>query len=133
MAACAKCGKAVENEAFSGVFCQSCFEAEQSADAAARGGFLSKVPLSIAVAIVPFFVKFGSSSTSSTMVNGQVVAQSSHSINYVAIALGPLAIVLGIAAIVSARKGPAETRLRTFILSGVGILLGALQLVRGFS
>src|SRR3569832_966549 len=98
MSACATCQKPIENEAFSGILCQSCYAEEQKKVDASSGGLLSKIPLAIVVGSIPFVASFRTSSTTSQTVNGEVVEHTVRSMDYVALALGPVAILLGIVA-----------------------------------
>lgn len=130
MNACAICGQPIENESYSGVTCQRCFDAEAGRPTG-QSSFLSKVPVAIAVGLIPFVIGFRSSDSSSSSVDGVVVASSSHSIDYVAVTLGPVAAVLGLISLAVASKQPPETRTRAFALAALGVLLGCYQIYRG--
>jgi hypothetical protein len=129
MSACTKCSKPIENEAFTGVLCQQCYAAQERQNNATRRGLLEKIPIPLVVGLVPFFVSYRVTHSTSLNLNGLVLEDASDSIDYVAVALGPLALILGILALVSALKAPMRTR--AVGLAVLGILLGAVQLYRG--
>jgi hypothetical protein len=56
---------------------------------------------------------------------GRLVESTSHGMNYGAMILGPLGVVVGVFAIVLALRGPEETRTGRLIVAGIGTLLAA--------
>lgn len=130
MTACAVCGAVVENEAQSGVLCQSCFSSEQ--DAPKRSGLLSKIPIALFISFVPFCASYRTTQSSTSTVNGEVVASNVETMDYIALALGPVAIVLGLVAVKRALSGPAETKTRDLGLAAAAIVVGLYQIARGF-
>ena len=75
---------------------------------------------------VPFFIHLGTSST--VVVNGEVVE--STSTDYVALGGGGVAIIAGIAAILTAKNAGANKPKAMMVGAGV-IALGVFQLLRG--
>lgn len=130
MTTCVMCSKPVENSASTGVVCRSCFDAEQTTSNTARTSFLSKVPIALFVALLPFIVSFRTSSSSTETDNG-VTTISGTSTDYIAVALGPLAILLGLIALVGARTKPEGERMKPAGLAALAIVIGAYQLYRG--
>ncbi len=131
MSACVMCQRPVENEASTGAVCRSCFDAEHVSSADARTSWFSKIPVALIVAFMPFVATFRTSSSTTTTVNGEVVASSGTSIDYVAVALGPLAILLALGTLKGVRELPAETRNRTLGFALAALVVGAYQLYRG--
>ena len=120
---CAACG--AETSAGSlvmsscGEICPNCQLAEDSESAQ---GIPPLAIAALAAGVIPFGVSLSSSST--TTVNGQVT--SSSYFDPVAVACGVLALVLGAVAI----KSSSNTKARA--AAAVALLLGAVQLLRGF-
>lgn len=56
---------------------------------------------------------------------GRVVESTSHGMNYGAMVLGPLGVIVGIAAIVVAFRGPEALRTGRLVVAGVAIALAA--------
>jgi hypothetical protein len=105
-----------------------CFECGSNAGAIPA----SKFPLSgigiaaVAAALIPFFGHYTTSSSISE--NGEVVSATYR--DYVALAGGALAIVLGGVAVLGALKATEQRNLRLGIVGGA-IALGVLQVLRG--
>ncbi len=95
-----------------------------AASAPARLGPVAIVGL--VAGLAPFALSVRSSQT--TTVNGQVVASSS--IDYIAQIGGGIALLAGLVALVAASR--AAEKKRPAAIAGAVLLLGALQLARGF-
>jgi hypothetical protein len=109
---------------------QQSAETESSARKTAMAAFVC--------AVLPMFVSFGTtqSSSSRTVIDGRVVSESSRvvSLDYAALALGALAVLLGLAALIGAvRNTAASTRWRVGVgmIAFGGLGIGAWQAARG--
>lgn len=81
----------------------------------------------LALAFILFICNF--TTTSTTTVNGRVVEQTK--INYVALGLGPLTILAGLALLWMLRQIPQEDRLKHLGVMVVIIGLGGVNVARG--
>lgn len=130
MTACVMCSKPVENEASTGAVCRACFDSEQEASGAARTSFLSRVPLPLFVACLPFVISFRTSRSSSSTHDG-VIESTTSFIDYVAITLGPLAVLMGLYALYASRSDTSDARTRNRVFAVLAVVIGAFQAYRG--
>jgi hypothetical protein len=87
-------------------------------------------PVGLAAAVIAllsqsFCCNVGWSEDAVVESQGRVVESTSHGMNYGALTLGPLAIVVAIAAIVVAFRGPADLRTGRLVVAAVAIALAA--------
>lgn len=79
------------------------------------------------VSLIPFFVSLNVGSTRTTTING--VTESTRSgMDYVAVIVGGVALVLGARAFFRARK---SQRPKTAKMAGVAMLIGAFHIIKG--
>ena len=105
-----------------------CFDCASSAGAIPASRFpLSGMGIAaVAAALIPFFAHYTTSSSLSE--NGELVSSTYR--DYVALAGGALAIVLGGVAVLGALKATEQRNLRLGLVGGA-IALGVLQVLRG--
>jgi uncharacterized membrane protein len=82
--------------------------------------------LALLISAIPFFASFSINTTRNTSING-VVESSSSGMDYVAVIAGSIGAVLGIRAVLRARKAQ---RHKTAKIAGIAILIGAFHLVK---
>jgi len=127
MKACAQCAEDFEDAVLvfssSGEVCPDCSEA---LEAPAKARLSPAAIVGLGAGFLPFVFSFRTSQ--STTVNGQVV--SSSSLGYVALLGGGIALLAGVVALLGASK--ATDKKKAMAVAGAVLLLGALQLARGF-
>ena len=131
MSACIQCGNPVENEAVTGAICLACSNKASGLDDALAPKVTGPAKIALGLAVVPFVISFRSGSSSQVRVNGQVVEKSENHIDYVALPVGALVLVLGIFAVVKGLKAPAAVRNMQLGAAGFAVLLGLLHVLRG--
>lgn len=89
--------------------------------------FTTVVKVGLVAAVIPFLFHFGNSSEST--LNGEVVA-SSHR-DFVGMAVGPVALVCGVLALIAANKRKDQKRARLGIAVAIAVA-GLFHALRGF-
>jgi hypothetical protein len=128
---CQTCGKAIDGGEVmytpdAKVVCPGCFDKVDVAATAARGSGIGLVGAGVIAGVIPFFVHV--SESSSVMVNGEVVSATSR--DYIALACGVVAALLGAMAAAGAVRSKGGTRALAIGLAVIA--LGAYQIARGF-
>lgn len=114
MANCAQCNAPVENEAMTGLFCLKCNNKAAGID---EGSF--KDPITMAG------LGFG--------IGALIVRLQVNGVEYISLAGGIGAVILGAFGIVRAMKAPEDARKKKIGLAAVAVVLGLYHVVRGFS